>query len=393
MPRPVVSDIAERMYEGLTPLAFDDHLNNYALLHFCEAFIGKLQQVEDIVRDDQTIDAPGWSILLDIDRCPYEALPWLGQFVGVTTPEKLPGETDEEHEARVREYIRTTGGFDRGTPASIIGAVQQFLSGDKEVILTERDSSPYHFLVASRYSQTPTAEWAATNILGPSKSFEGGVTTGWSLAASDVTGATFDTFQHKYAGSDGSYVGRIGGTVAPSTGFLGISNLSTLTSPVVAGTVYTASCYCELLAGVARNVIVRINWLDVSNATVGSLEYGDPELLSAVGEVVRPTVTAEAPTGAVKALLMIYTPTAGLCSMAIDAVQLEENSTATPYTSGTRVAGQANIRRAIDAVKPAGLQYIYSVTTDFTYDDLNAAYTTYNAMDASAATYNELEEE
>ena len=145
MSRPIVSDIAEQMYEGLGPLTFDDHLNNYALLHFCEASIGSLQQVEDIVRDDQTIDAPGWSIVLDVDRAPYAGLPWLGQFVGVTTPERLVGESQASHDARTRDYIRATGGFNRGTPASIIGAVQQYLVGNKEVILTERDSSSIPF--------------------------------------------------------------------------------------------------------------------------------------------------------------------------------------------------------------------------------------------------------
>lgn len=158
MARPVVSPIAETMYKGLEPLAFDDPANNYALLHFCEAFIGSLQNVEEIIRDDQEIDAPGWSIVLDIDRAPYVGLPWLGQFVGVTTPEQTTDETQEEHDARIRGYIRATGGFNRGTPSSIVGATQQYLTGSKEVILAERDSSPYHFQVSVRDSQTSTDE-------------------------------------------------------------------------------------------------------------------------------------------------------------------------------------------------------------------------------------------
>jgi Phage tail protein (Tail_P2_I) len=153
MARPTVSNIAEEMYEGLEPLAYADNLNQWSLLHFCEAFIGKLQQVEDIVRDDQTIDAPGWSIVLDVDRAPYVGLPWLGQFVGVTTPEPMVGETQAQHDARTRAYIRATGGFNRGTPAAVVGAVQQYLTGTKSVFLIERDSSAYHFIVRVRTSQ------------------------------------------------------------------------------------------------------------------------------------------------------------------------------------------------------------------------------------------------
>ena len=40
-----------------------------------------LQAIDDIIRD--TPYDPGYSILLDINRCPTYALPWLGQFVGV----------------------------------------------------------------------------------------------------------------------------------------------------------------------------------------------------------------------------------------------------------------------------------------------------------------------
>jgi hypothetical protein len=394
MPRPVVSDIAERMYAGLQPLAYDDHLYDYALLHYCETFIGQLQLVEDLVRDDPVIDAPGWSILLDIDRCPYLALPWLGQFVGVTTPEKLATETYAAHEARIREYIRATGGFNRGTVSSIIAAVQQFIGGTKEVILIERDSSPYHFQIKSRYSQTPTEEWPATNLVLATKSFEGGVTTGWAVDQSGVSGIEFGTIQWKYPGSDGSYVAYLNGTLG-SGGWFGIGNSSTsYWAPVTQTLTYTASCYVQsFTSNLPRSVVMRLGFYDVSNVLVGSLSYGDPEWLASPGSVARPTATFEAPVGAVKCSMLIYTGDAGYCSIGFDAIQLEQNSEATPYIDGSRVAGATNVRKAIDAVKPAGLQYEYFVIPDFTYDDLNALYSTYNALDASAPTYDDLEEE
>ena len=49
------------------------------------------------------------------------------------------------------------------------------------------------------------------------------------------------------------------------------------------------------------------------------------------------------------------------------------------------------IRIGIDAQKPAGLQYTYSVVPDFTYDDLDASAATYDALDAAHPTYDDME--
>ena len=166
MARPIVTNSAEDLYEGVLPLAHEDESNNWALLHFCEAFIGGLQPVEDIVRDDVVNDAPGWSIIVDVDRAPYVGLPWLGQFVGVTTPDKLMTEDESEHDARSRDYIRNTGGFDRGTLASIIGATQQNLTGSKTVILFERyQGSAYKLRVVTFTEETPSPATTLADIL------------------------------------------------------------------------------------------------------------------------------------------------------------------------------------------------------------------------------------
>jgi hypothetical protein len=116
------------------------------------------QIVEDYSRD-QIINgkiAPGWSQLLDLDRAPAEALGWMGQFVGVPL---LQGLSDAAQRAR----IRAVGGWNRGTPASIIAAAQQYLTGAKTVILRERDpvASPvepaYGLTVITYTSQTPNS--------------------------------------------------------------------------------------------------------------------------------------------------------------------------------------------------------------------------------------------
>jgi hypothetical protein len=205
MARPIVSNIAERLYEVLTPLAYDDEANNWPLLNYSEASISTLQFVEDLIRD--TDDGPGWSSVLDVDRAPYVGLPWLGQFVGLTTPAKLPGETDAAHAIRLRAYIAATGGFKRGTPASIVGAVQQYLSGSKEVILKERDTSPYHFEVHSRESETlignvPLIE-AAIRVQKPAGlQFIYLRVPDWTYDDLDAAYATYDAIDADYATYD-----------------------------------------------------------------------------------------------------------------------------------------------------------------------------------------------
>lgn len=59
-------------------------------------------------------NSPGWSQILDIDRCPEYALPWLAQFVGVRL---LPGSTLNLVEKQTKITDRSS--FQRGTVASI----------------------------------------------------------------------------------------------------------------------------------------------------------------------------------------------------------------------------------------------------------------------------------
>jgi hypothetical protein len=156
MPAPLLSSFAQGLYDALAPLARDDASNNYALAWYCAAIGTMLQEVEDYARDTTVdgVDAPGWSGLLDVNRAPSKGLGYLAQFVGVTL---LPGLSD----AAQRDRIRQTDGWNRGTPAAIRGAAQQYLTGAKTVVLRERDvaasaSDPAYGLSVITYtSQTP----------------------------------------------------------------------------------------------------------------------------------------------------------------------------------------------------------------------------------------------
>jgi len=157
---------AERMYVGMAPLARWDPDNGWSLLILLNAIGAMYQLIEDWVRDQP--EGPGWSLLLDVNRCPDEALPWLAQFVGVRL---LPGSTPDEQRAR----IESTDGFKRGTPAAIVGAAKATLTGGQTVVLRERDGqgaghptapdSAYYLTVVTYQGQTPNPTATKNAIL------------------------------------------------------------------------------------------------------------------------------------------------------------------------------------------------------------------------------------
>jgi len=143
----VPESFAARLYVALAPLAGQDPPNGWSLLILCNAVGAMFQLVDDFVRDSP--DGPGWSALMDVNRSPAIALPWLGQLAGVRLP---PGQT----EAQQRERIRSTGGFRRGTVEAIIAAAQATLTGTQTVGIQERlGGDPYALKVTTYAPETP----------------------------------------------------------------------------------------------------------------------------------------------------------------------------------------------------------------------------------------------
>lgn len=102
-----------------------------------------LQRVDNLCRDGYDTNgnrASGWSQLLDIERCPTEALPWLGQLLGVRFTQAL---RDDQQ----RYLIENAPGFARGTPAAIIAAVNAYLLPGFTCTIIERDTSAYHLSI------------------------------------------------------------------------------------------------------------------------------------------------------------------------------------------------------------------------------------------------------
>jgi hypothetical protein len=138
---------AQRVYHQLTPVATKDSANEWRLSEYVESLGLMFQETDDWASDDEGGE-PGWSILVDINRAPEKALPWLAQFVGVTLPKGISG-------ADARALIKDAGGWRRGTPASMRAAIQPLLTGNGTVVFRERFGGAYRLAVKTYGSQTP----------------------------------------------------------------------------------------------------------------------------------------------------------------------------------------------------------------------------------------------
>lgn len=159
MPRPEASQAAEELYSALDPaFTVADEANDWTALKICMAIVaGKLDLLWEYLIDDVT-DLPAWSILLDPERCPDEALPWLAQFDGaVLTPEM-------DAEAR-RNAIQVPEAFSRGRLASLEAVAKRRLTGTKTILVTERyTGNPWRLRVETIEAETPDPEGTERDI-------------------------------------------------------------------------------------------------------------------------------------------------------------------------------------------------------------------------------------
>jgi hypothetical protein len=174
--RPVAPDLTEHLYEELGVTQPADEQLGWPFLIFLIGVARAMGELPTIVRD--TDEGPGWSAVLDVDRCPVWALPWLGQFVGVTLN---PGQT----EAQQRALVSRPPAFRRGTVAALKEALRAQLTGNRTILLTERDGSPYRITVSVYASQTPNpaqAEAAARSQKPAGLIMTFNLLPGWSIA-------------------------------------------------------------------------------------------------------------------------------------------------------------------------------------------------------------------
>src|SRR4051812_28505950 len=150
---PALESFASNLYAAMDPLAWLDGTVGWSLAHFCAAQGVMFQDVEDLARD--TAEGPGWSVVMDVERCPDDWLPWLAQFVSVVI---IPGSTP----AQMRAQIIARLGWQRGTPAAIRAAAQATLTGSQTVYFRERSTNgadpPYTLEVVTLANEVPPSD-------------------------------------------------------------------------------------------------------------------------------------------------------------------------------------------------------------------------------------------
>lgn len=145
---------AQAVLDALAPMLYAEADTDNALTVFTEGICIPFQLVEDWASD--TDEDVGWSLLLDIDRCPDEALPWLGQIVGISNLGSLPTADDQ------REQIRNLVNWKRGTVSAMSSAPLPYLTGSKTVLFRERfdgsgNDAPYDIQVITYAAETTDA--------------------------------------------------------------------------------------------------------------------------------------------------------------------------------------------------------------------------------------------
>jgi len=136
---------SDQLRDMLQPMFYNDDgsLNTYL------GCLGDpLFQLVDDWASDTDDNKPGWSVLVDANRCPDDGIRWLGQFVGARISSTFTP-------AAQRAQLEALSGWKRGTPSSIQTAVAAVLTGSQTVVIKERDTSPYHFEVLTYSNETP----------------------------------------------------------------------------------------------------------------------------------------------------------------------------------------------------------------------------------------------
>jgi len=148
MPQPAIGELAQRAYDALAPLAYDEANRAWALAIFLGALGDSLfQEIDDYASDNVDGDT-GWSLMIDLNRVPDKALPWLAQFVGVDLRGGLTP-------ADQRQQMSGLANWKRGSVLALEQAPKPYLTGAKVVVFRERDGSPNTLTVITYTSQTP----------------------------------------------------------------------------------------------------------------------------------------------------------------------------------------------------------------------------------------------
>lgn len=236
MPLPTMGALSSDVYQQIRLMVPEDEALGYPFANYIAAMLGPGELVESWVRD--TDDGPGWGILVDLDRAPEVALPWLAQAKGVVLP---PGLLPSQW----RDYIRQARGMRRGSLASLIDAAKLHLTGpeaDKVVrVLNRTGPTAWDITVITRTGQMPETDLPLVNLF-TNPDFETN-TTGWTTTVSYriAVGGTVTRVTAQHHG--GVAAGQVVTTATASAG------VDYTTLPTVAGQALTVAVWLKGNAG------------------------------------------------------------------------------------------------------------------------------------------------
>lgn len=196
---PISTPFNADTYGQMLPVADQDKALGFPLRNYLASAGAMFDQVDYYVRDRN--DRPGWTVAVDPNTAPAEALDWLSQISGTVFPGTL-SVTEK------RKAIVDAEGRDRGTRRRIVREVQKYLAtgsspGDQTVMLFERTPDDDHFAVGVYRSQIPRSneylwyDWIDANPISGSApgaidgDFETGSASSWATSGGSLTsGAT-----------------------------------------------------------------------------------------------------------------------------------------------------------------------------------------------------------
>ena len=308
MPAPVLAPLAADIYHQLALLVPEDSANDWPFANYIAALMLPGEIVESWARD--TDDGPGWSTIVDLDRCPEFALPWLAQAKGVVLPPSLLS-------SQWRDWISQARGLQRGSTASLIDAGQRHLTGTKSVRVLERvGPSVYDLTVITRPAEMPDSDLVLINLC-TNPNFETN-TTSWGTAAStrNVTGAALTRVTaQQHSGAAAAQV------VTTATANQGVDYI---TLPAVSGTPITVAVWLKGNAGGEALQLI------LGDATVGSVTATATQTTAWQRFSVTLTPTATGTTG-----FAVRQTTASIKTFFLDDVLMLNRTTAPTYGDGS----------------------------------------------------------
>jgi len=108
------------------------------LCTYLHGLAGMYKPIDDIAKDGPNGE-PGWSQIFDLERAKTEWLPWAGQLVGYSVPQRASNQSLAVYDVGQRERIITRSAYRRGEISLLSEVIAEQLNPPKRLRIFERD--------------------------------------------------------------------------------------------------------------------------------------------------------------------------------------------------------------------------------------------------------------